>query len=482
MTNFYSPYAPQFKLMSSNSLEEIHRNSCFLLEKMGVNVFNNEALKLLKDAGAIVKGNHVRIPTDLIEWALRSAPSRITVYDRLGEPKMYLEGTKSYFGTGSDCPNIIDHNTGERRKPVGKDIADSVILCDGLDNIDFVMSMGLITDVPKEMIYLHQFNIMVNNSSKPMTIIASDAQCLQYTIEMASLLVGGEEELRNKPIFVLYDEPSSPMQHSDTAVEKLLLMAEKKLPTNYSPGAMAGATCPVTPAGAVIQAVAEILSGLVMHQLKRPGAPFVFGAGMSPMDMGSMQPTYCAPEAMLTQAAVCQLAQHYNLPSWGFAGCSGSKTVDEQAALEAGSFVFMAGIMGSNLVHDLGYLEFGLTFSNELLVICNEAVGQIRRFIDGVHMTPEQMAVDVIERVGSGGNYLGDQHTFNHFRKNWQPDITDRRSYEQWKEKGSTTMRERAREKIRQILETHTVAPIDSNIKQGLLDILKDAEKNILKK
>lgn len=482
MSNVYSPYAPQFSLMSKNALEEIHWNSCRLLETVGVNVFNAEALKLLKDAGSLVKGNRVRIPTGLVEWALKSAPSRITVYDRLGNPKMLLEGTKSYFGSGSDCPNIIDYKTGLRRKPLKEDIALSSKLCDGLPNVDFLMSMGLITDVQKEMTYLEQFNIMVNNSSKPMTVIASDAKCLNFTIEMASLIVGGQEELSNKPIFVLYDEPSSPMQHSETAIEKLLLMAEKRLPTNYSPGAMAGATCPVTPAGAVIQAVAEILSGLVMHQLKRPGAPFVFGAGMSPMDMGSMQPTYCAPEAMLTQAAVCQLAQYHNLPSWGFGGCSGSKTVDEQAALEAGSFVFMAGIMGSNLVHDLGYLEFGLTFSNELLVICNEAVGQVRRFLGGVEMTPEQMAVHVIERVGPGGNYLGDEHTFKHFRNNWQPDITDRRSYEQWVDKGSTTMRERAKDKIEHIIDKHTVIPIEDRVKQGLLDILKEAEKDMIKK
>lgn len=482
MTNVYSPYAPQFSLMSKNALEEIHWNSCRLLEAVGVNVFNAEGLRLLKDAGALVNGNHVRIPTGLVEWALKAAPSRITVYDRLGTPKMYLEGTKSYFGTGSDCPNIIDHQTGIRRKPVREDIVLSAKLCDGLANIDFLMSMGLITDVPEEMAYLEQFNIMVNNSSKPMTIIAADGKCLEYTIEMASLLVGGQDELSNKPIFVLYDEPSSPLQHSDTAVEKLLIMAEKKLPTNYSPGAMAGATCPVTPAGAVIQAVSEILSGLVMHQLKKPGAPFVFGAGMSPMDMGSMQPTYCAPEAMLTQAAVCQLAQYHNLPSWGFAGCSGSKTVDEQAALEAGSFVFMAGIMGSNLVHDLGYLEFGLTFSNELLVICNEAVGQVRRILGGVHMTPDQMAIDVIEKVGPGGNYLGHEHTFNNFRKNWQPDVTDRRSYEQWADKGSTTMRQRAKDKIEHIIDTHKVTPLDDKTRQGLLDILREAEKDMVKK
>ncbi|MEW6624409.1 MAG: trimethylamine methyltransferase family protein [Bacillota bacterium] len=476
MTNLYSPYAPQWKLMSRSALEEIHRNSCFLLEKVGVNVFNDEAIRLLKDAGALVRENHVRIPSGLVEWAIKSAPSRITVYDRLGNPKMYLEGTKSYFGTGSDCPNIIDHRTGERRKPVSADIAVSARLCDGLDNIDFLMSMGLITDVPKETAYLHQFNLMVNNSSKPMTIIARDAKCLNYIIEMASLLVGGEDELQNRPIFVLYDEPSSPMQHSDTALEKLLLMAHKGLPTNYSPGAMAGATCPVTPAGAVIQATAEILSGLVIHQLKRPGAPFVFGAGMSPMDMGSMQPTYCAPEAMLTQAAVCQLAQYYNLPSWGFAGCSGSKTVDEQAALEAGTFVFMAGIMGTNLVHDLGYLEFGLTFSNELLVICNEAVGQVRRILGGVPMGADQLAVDVIERVGPGGNYLGDEHTFQHFRKNWQPEITDRRSYEQWTAKGSTTMKQRAQNKIEDILDKQQAAPLSDKVKQGLIEIIAEAE------
>jgi trimethylamine--corrinoid protein Co-methyltransferase len=174
-------------------------------------------------------------------------------------------------------------------------------------------------------------------------------------------VTGGRAELSRKPIFVLYDEPTSPLVHIKEAMEKLMFMADNNLPTNYSPGIMAGGTSPVTMAGAIAQANAEILAGLVVHQLKTPGAPFIFGAGMSPMDMQSMQPTYASPEAMVTQAGLCQIGRClYDLPTWGFGGCSASKLADEQAVNEAAAYIMMSGWMGTNLVHEnLRNLETG---------------------------------------------------------------------------------------------------------------------------
>ena len=228
-------------------------------------------------------------------------------------------------------------------------------------------------------------------------------------------------------------------------------------------------------AGAIAQANAEILAGLVMHQYKQAGAPFVFGGGMSPMDMKSMQPTFSSPEAMMEQAGLCQIGRClYHLPTWGFGGCSASKLPDEQAVNEAATYILMAGLMGINLVHDVGYLEFGLTYSFDLLVMCDEFIGQIRRMMTGIRVDREYLALDAIKRVGPGGHFLQDDHTLDHFRENWQPDLTDRNTFETWSEAGSSTMGQRAKQKIKKILATHQPEPLAPDIQTQIEKIIED--------
>lgn len=445
-----------FRVLSDSQVQEIHASACQILEHTGVVVHHAEAVEMLKKAGAYVSDeNRVRIPSGLVEWAIKQAPSRTTLYNRDGQPVMFCEGKNVYYGTGSDCPYLLDHETGERRPFNLEDTVKGMTLCDYLPHIDFVMSMGIINDVPKETTYQHEFAAMITNTKKPMVITAADGQSLNDIIDMAAAVLGGRQALSNRPLFCLYDEPSSPLQHSETAIEKLFIMAENKLPVNYSPGAMAGATCPMTMAGAMAQAAAEILSGLVMHQLRNPGAPFVFGAGMSPIDMSSMQPTYSAPEAMLTQAGLVELAHYYNLPSWGFGGCSASKVADQQAVIEAATYNMMSALMGCNIVHDVAYLEFGITNSFETLVMNNEIISQVKRLMGGIKVDRENLALEAIDRVGPGGHFLGDEHTFNHFRENWQPDLTDRQTFEAWEASGRKTMGDRAKEKINFILANH---------------------------
>ncbi|UCF91877.1 MAG: trimethylamine methyltransferase family protein [Desulfobacterales bacterium] len=466
---------------SAEQMRDIHGAALEILEDCGTVVHHKKCVELLQKAGAYVKDDkRVFIPSGLAEWAIRSAPSRVTIYDRKGKPSMFLEGRNVYYGTGSDCPHLLDSFTGERRDFRLKDVEDAVRLVDFLPNIDFTMSMGLAPDVPTDLQYQYKYATMIRNSIKPQVITAADRKSLEDITDIAAAAAGGREELRRKPIFVLYDEPTSPLIHMHEAMEKLLFMAENRLPTNYSPGIMAGGTGPVTMAGAITQADAEILAGLVIHQLARPGAPFIFGAGMSPMDMHSMQPTYSSPEAMMEQAGLCQIGRClYDLPTWGFGGCSASKLADEQAVNEASTYIMMSGWMGTNLVHDVGYLEFGLTYSFDLLVMCDEFIGQVRRMMEGIRVDPEYLAVDAVKRVGPGGHFLDDPHTLGHFRENWQPGITDRRTYETWKAKGASTMGQRTRAKIKAILDKHQPEPLSPETDAQIEEILRRAQARI---
>lgn len=472
--NIKSFQAPPLEYFTGDQMRTIHSASLEILEDLGVDVHHDEALALLKKAGAFIgQGRRVHIPTALAEWAVRQAPSRVVIYNRRGQATMFLENRNVYFGTGSDCPNLLDGETGQIRDFLSADVADAVRLVDALPNLDFTMSNGLASDFDPKAQYRNVYALMVRNTVKPQVVIAGDRKALKDIIDIAAAVVGGSETLRRKPLFVLYDEPTSPLVHSFEALDKLLFMAEAGLPTNYSPGIMAGGTGPVTMAGAVTLANAEILSGLVIHQLKNPGAPFIFGAGMSPLDMSSGQPTYSAPEAMMTQAGLCQIGRAlYQLPTWGFAGCSASKLADEQAAAEAFTYIMAAGWMGSNLVHDVGYLEFGLTYSYELLVMCDEVIGQLRRMMEGITVDREHLAVEAIKRVGVGGHFVSDEHTFEHFRRNWRPVLTDRNSRPTWLDKGGSSMGRRARSRVARLLETHRPEPLPDKVEAEINEIL----------
>ena len=467
--------------LSEEQMRAFHSAALDILQDCGTMVHHQKALDLLHQAGAQVKDSqHVFIPSGLVEAAIRSAPSKVTIYDRNGGAAMCLEGRNVYYGTGSDCPYLLDSFSGDRREFLSADVEDAVRLVDALPNIDFTMSNGLAPDFPAELQYQYKYAIMIRNSTKPQVITAADKTCLTDIADIAAAAVGGREELSRKPIFVLYDEPTSPLVHMGEAMEKLMFMAEHNLPTNYSPGIMAGGTSPVTMAGAIAQANAEILAGLVIHQLTNPGAPFIFGAGMSPMDMLSMQPTYSAPEAMMTQAGLCQIGRClYELPTWGFGGCSASKLPDEQAVNEAATYIMMAGWAGTNLVHDVGYLEFGLTYSFDLLVMCNEFIGQVRRMMEGIPVDRENLAVESIKRVGPGGHFLGDVHTLDHFRENWQPDLTDRRTYEDWQSRGAKSMGQLAKEKIKNIKEGHQPQPLSPEVDAEIESVLERARGRI---
>ena len=466
---------------SAEQMHDIHSAALEILEDCGTVIHHEKSIDLLHKAGAHVQDDRrVFIPSGLVESAIRSAPSRVTIYDRNGKPAMYLEGRNVYYGTGSDCPYLLDSFSGERREFMSADVEDAVRLVDALPNIDFTMSNGLAPDFPAELQYQHKYAIMIRNSTKPQVITAADRISLNDIVDIAAAAVGGREELSRKPIFVLYDEPTSPLVHISEAMEKLMFMAEHNLPTNYSPGIMAGGTSPVTMAGAIAQANAEILAGLVIHQLTNSGAPFIFGAGMSPMDMQSMQPTYSAPEAMMTQAGLCQIGRClYELPTWGFGGCSASKLADEQAVNEAATYIMMAGWAGTNLVHDVGYLEFGLTYSFDLLVMCDEYIGQVRRMMEGIRVDRENLAVEVIKRVGPGGHFLADDHTFAHFRENWEPDLTDRRTYEDWHSRGAKSMGQLAKEKIKKILGSHQPEPLSPEA-DAAIEVVLDRAKHRL--
>jgi trimethylamine--corrinoid protein Co-methyltransferase len=431
---------------------------------------------MLKDAGAFVSdGNRVTFPARLVEEAISTVPCRVIMCDRDGEPAVFLEGTKVYFGTGSDCLNFLDPETGEHRKFTRADIINGYRLCDALPNIHFVMSIGLPGDVDPKRIYDVQMALMLEHTTKPIVFVTNDRTSCQRAIDMAATVAGGHEALREQQHILLYSEPSSPLQQSETAVDKLLLMAEYELPVVHSPGPLMGGTAPITMAGGLAMSLAEILSGLVVHQLKRPGAPFIFGAGLHHMDMGAAQICYASPEFQLTKAAIAELGRWYGMPTWGYAGCSDAKVMDEQAALEAMLSVIMAKLSGANLVHDVGYMESGLAGSYEMIVLTDELIAMTDHLMKGIEVSDDTLMLDELDQAGPGGHFLDTKATLKRFRDFWFPGLLDRKTRLPWSEAGGTTLGQRLTTKTLEIIKEHQPKPLNPGKKQKVQEILAHA-------
>jgi trimethylamine---corrinoid protein Co-methyltransferase len=448
--------------LKPEQIDQLHLATLDVLENVGVKICEPEALDLLGDAGARVTGDLVKIPTWLVQQAFSTAPCKIVIYDRSGRRALTLEKGNIYYGTGSDTPYIIDIDTGQRRRAVKQDTINATRIADALENIDFIMSMAKASDVPDIRTDRHHFEAMTLNSTKPIIFDAHDREGLSDIIKMASIACGSKETLVQKPYIMHYAEPNSPLTHSKAALEKLLTMAEERIPLIYAPAVMCGATGPVTTAGALVVANAEILSGLVIHQLKAKGAPFIYGGGTPPLNMVTTVCSYGDPQGIVGAVSLVQLAQFYNLPSFSIAGCTDAQLFDQQAAMEAGFNLLMSALAGGNLIHDLGYIGVGLTFSLEYLVLCNEGVGAAKFMTRGVEVNPRTLALDVIEKVGPGGYFLTEQHTLDYFKHEMHfTKLFNRSAYDNWQATGSKTFGEHANNLLKEILQWHEVPGLD---------------------
>lgn len=467
---------PRLRMLTEEHCRVIHRASLEILRRTGVRVYHQDALKLLKSAGAAVSDdNLVHLNPGLVEWALKQPPSRVVLCERgTDRPAVVLEGRRVHFGPGSDCLNYLDPANGEHRRFTRQDVLDCIRLVDALPELDFCMSMGIPSDLEGDNPYRWQYAAMLRSTTKPIVIVCDDQADTEAIAAMAAAAAGGEEKLRTNPTLLLYSEPTTPLKHSQTATGKLLFMAENSLPIVHSPAPMMGGTAPVTMAGGLALGNAEVLSSLVIHQLKNPGAPFVYGSGLHHLDMKTTISVYSAPEFELARIAVAELGRFYNLPTWGYAGHSDSCTMDEQAAADAAFSVLASYLAGSNLVHDVGYLEAGLTTSPEMMVFTAEMIDMISHLMAGMTIDEESLALEVIHQVGQQGDFLSTDHTMNHFRDFWQPSLYNRKRMEDWIADGSPSLGDRLQDKTLSLLEEHQPEPLPDAVGQTVEEILAD--------
>jgi trimethylamine---corrinoid protein Co-methyltransferase len=457
----------QVRSLSDDQISLLHEASLEILARTGMRFYSEEALGLFRTGGAGVSdGNLVRIPPRLVEWALRTAPKSITIFDQEGRRAMTLGGYRSYFGPGSDCMFLVDLETGERRKATLEDVIRAVRLVDALPNLDFVMSMVLPSDVPEAAYERHQMAVMLLESTKPIVYVGMEASSTVYATEMACAVAGGLEELQRYPFVINYVNATSAFRHNEESLSRLLYAAQRNLPTIYAPGKIRGTLVPITAAGSMAVGNAGHLAGLVLSQLQREGSPYLRSnpAG-DVLDMRSMVSLYAAPDG---GPHGWDLAHHYGIPTFGIGGCSDAKVFDAQAAAEAALTLFDNALNGVNLVHDLGYLDCATTGSMELIVLCDELVGWLRQYLCKLEISEETLALDLIHAIGPDGSYVESRHTLEHVRETWAPRLLDRRNYQRWAADGETTLYQRANQRAKEIVASHRAERLPQDVVAGL--------------
>jgi trimethylamine--corrinoid protein Co-methyltransferase len=270
----------------------------------------------------------------------------------------------------------------------------------------------------------------------------------------------------------------SPLSHSKEVVQKLLFACDNDIPFVYTPCPLAGATAPCTLAGTMVQALTESLFGIVLSQLRKPGASLIIGGLMSNMDMKTTVYCYGSPEMALLSAAYTQVTKWLEVPEYETCGCSDAKLFDEQAAMESTINTATAALVGGNMIHDVGYLEQGLTSSMEMMVATDEIIDRVMRILRGIPVTDETRALDVMDEVGPGGHYLDHDHTYQRFKTEiWRPTLTDRLNWENWENAGSKTYRQRCNERVIEILEAETEPLMDEAMTKELRRICELADE-----
>lgn len=449
-------------VLGQSDVERLHAATLRVLREVGVEIGHQRAAELLAASGAAVEGTRARIPEQLVEQALSTAPRSFRVKWRGLDRQQEVGSGAPSVGTGMDCPYVRDLQTSERRRTTREDMEEMAALAERLPNIDYVSSMGLPEVEEGQSLELVQVAAMLCGTRKPLlTSSPGGGEGLRMVREMAA--VCGEAD----SVTVL-TMPDPPLQHGPAELDKLLVAGELGMPICVLPGVDPGSAGPCSLAGSIVVANAEALSALVVHQLAHPGAPFVYGSGIVWIDPRMAQSISAAPEAYLGNQACIEMARHYGLPSAAYAMQSDAKIVDEELALEYGLTAALSMLSGASTLGAVGVFDGVMQSAFEALVLADEITGYMRAFRRGVATDDEALALDEVVDVGPGGMFLGRDYTRTHIRDFWLPTMLVRDNVERWERGGAKTLGERLRERTRALLAEQRPFVVDDAARQEL--------------
>ena len=448
----------QYQPLTEEQVRMIHEASLTVLERTGIRVGNEEVLALFRKGGAWVDGNRVRISHAMVEEAVDKVPSQILLAGRDPAHDLLLEDKRVYTGTGGSPTQVLDPGAETVRPGTLSDLADLVRLADVLENVDFIVIPLYPTDVPKDDAPVNRFYTSLINTTKHVMGGMDSVQGAEQVLEMGMRIAGSLEYLQERPfISCITSWMVSPLLLDDQVADILLYWCRNGLPLVLSSAPMTGSSAPITLAGTLVQLNAEQLSGIVLTQLVRPGTPVLAGYIPGVADMRTGGYLGGAVEFGMMQAAAAQMAQFYGVPIYGSGGMTDSKLPDQQAGYEKMVTLLLAAMSGCNYIHHaVGMITNMNSISLEQAVIDDEIIGMVMRVLRGIEVTDETLAVEVIERVGPGGNFLIDHHTIQFMRfEFFFPKVGDRRDRTTWEDEGKLDTRARAAARVKRLLREH---------------------------
>ncbi len=473
---------PRIAWFTEKDRKKIVSEAIDILEKVGIFVENDEAIELLSGAGAKMDRETGRafIPSTLVEKAVESAPSRVLVYNRHGEPVMDLGEDRVHFNPGSAALRIYDHKEKKARTPVTADLIRFAALTDALPNYA-AQSTGVVSgDVPEEIGDRYRVYIALQNSVKPVVTGTFMVDAFRVMHEMLATVVGDQDALAEKPMAIFDCCPSPPLKWSDLTCQALIDCARTGLPAELVSMPLTGATSPVTLAGAVVQHAAECLSGVVIHQLAKAGSPIIYGGSPACFDMRKGTTPMGAVETMMIDGAYAEIGKHLGLPTHAYMALSDSKLVDYQAGMESAMGATIAALSGLNNVSGPGMLDFESCQSLEKLVLDHEIVGMALRLTRGIALRDDPIALPLIETALERKEFLSLPHTAKWYREEayFPNEVIDRSTLEEWESKGGADAAARASERVEKLLEGHEPEPLDASVRAHLTELMeRDAKR-----
>jgi trimethylamine--corrinoid protein Co-methyltransferase len=469
----------QTRVLSDAEIKTVHNASMAILDRFGVVVPHPDMLNRLEAAGARIDRaeQRARIPEKTVMKLVAGAGKMFTLYGRdLSRTAEFGTGKMNFNGIGGEA-YWLDAVGGQRRFPSLADVATAARFCDGLSNINISGAMADPHELPVSSRCVSVLAEMIRNTTKPVTFWFHDRASAKYIVELVSALRGGEDGARKHPLCYPFFEPISPLRFPFDGIDLIYETARVDMPVPVGPMAQMGISAPATIAGTIAQENAEILAGICMVQLVKPGLPVCYGGICHAYDMRTTQMIFSGPEQAIFGVAMTQMGKHYGLPVYINVGLTDSKRPDAQAGLEAGVTLSMGAAAGADIFGHMGICGVDQATSLDMLVLQDEVISYVKSVMRKVEFTKEKLALDVIGAVGAGGTFLDADHTAENYRSElWNPTILDRRFFDAWRADGAVSTEEKCRIRKEKILAEHRPVPIDPALDREMKRIVASVE------
>ncbi len=457
-------------IFSEEEIRQIHQASLVILEKHGIEVFHEEGRNILSKNGARVDGVKVYFPPALVEEQLKIAPSEFTLHARNPEKSVTVGGDNAVMVPGYGSPFVMDLEEGRRRNSNYEDYIAFTKLAGASENLDVVG--GVIVepnDIPDNLRHAKMFHAGVKYTDKCLMGSAMGAKKARECVEMAAITFGSIDYVREHPVLVSLINTNSPLQLDKRMLDAMMVYAEFKQPVVIASLSMTGTTAPQTLAAALVQQNAEIVAGITLAQLANPGTPVIYGSSSSVIDLKTGGLAIGSPETVKMFGGTAQLARFYGIPSRGGGSLTDSLLPDAQSGYESMMNLMGAVQSGFNFIlHSAGLLENYMTMCFEKFMMDDEICGMVKNFFQGIPLDEDHLALETIMHVGSGGNYLAEDHTFRHMRDVRVPIVSSRQGYSSSAGELPDATR-RAKDAYLERLATYEAPELDGKVEEALL-------------